>query len=172
MEWLPRLRVYRHNLDDYFFNERMRGEVAHRVLEHLTVTDDDRADTERAMRLATEDFPEIGTLPETEQTTLTEELRAMTLWALSDERFKHWLKHGLREPEIMDANSKFKRIDLLYLGDETVIVDFKTGQPTPKNHEQIREYMDILSSMPDIPEPQGFLIYLDLKEIVEVEVEA
>ncbi|BDQ35957.1 DNA helicase [Pseudodesulfovibrio nedwellii] len=172
MEWLPRLRVYRHNLDDYFFNERMRGEVAHRVLEHLTVTDNDRADTERAMRLATEDFPEIGTLPETEQTTLTEELRAMTLWALSDERFKHWLKHGLREPEIMDANSKFKRIDLLYLGDETVIVDFKTGQPTPKNHKQVREYMDILSSMPDIPEPQGFLVYLDLKKIVEVEVEA
>ena len=42
MEWLPRLRVYRHNLEDYFFNERMRGEVAHRTMEHLTVSGDDQ----------------------------------------------------------------------------------------------------------------------------------
>nr|WP_321514443.1 UvrD-helicase domain-containing protein [uncultured Pseudodesulfovibrio sp.] len=172
MEWLPRLRVYRHNLEDYFFNERMRGEVAHRIMEHLTITGDDMADTERAIRLAIEDFPELGALPETEQTQLTGDLREMTLWALSETQLKGWLKYSLREPEIMDANGQFKRLDLLCIGDETVIVDFKTGQPTPKNHEQVREYMDILSSMPDIPEPRGFLVYLDLRELVEVGMEA
>ncbi|NDV18781.1 AAA family ATPase [Pseudodesulfovibrio sp. JC047] len=168
MEWLPRLRVYRHNLDDYFFNERMRGEIAHKTMEYMTITGDDAADTERSMRLAIQDFPEVGALPANEYTQLTDELRAMSLWALSDIRLRTWLEHGLREPEIMDDKGQFKRIDLLSLGKETAIVDFKTGQPTPKNHEQVSEYMTILSSMPDIPEPQGFLVYLDLKKIIEV----
>ena len=61
-QWLPRLRVYRHNLEEYFFNERMRGEVAHRVMEHILVSGDDADDTQRAIRLAMADFPALGSL--------------------------------------------------------------------------------------------------------------
>ena len=169
MEWLPRLRVYRHNLDEYFYNERMRGEVAHRVMEHLRITDDNEADTNRAVRLAMEDFLALGALDQEELVTLETDLRDMTSWVLGDDRLRTWLADGILEPEVMDENGKFKRFDLLYRGPETVVADFKTGQPSPKNRKQVLDYMDILKNIPGTQgEPKGFLIYLDLKEIHEV----
>ena len=169
MTWLPRLRVYRHNLDEYFFNERIRGEVAHRTMEHLRITEDAKADTDRAVRLAMEDFPALDALGKEELTRLEADLHEMTTWALKDKRLRSWLADGLREPEVMDENGNFKRLDLLYRGAETVVVDFKTGQPSPKNNKQILDYMSILNQMTDIPgKARGFLVYLDLKEIHEV----
>jgi ATP-dependent exoDNAse (exonuclease V) beta subunit len=63
-----------------------------------------------------------------------------------------------------------------------ILVDFKTGQKYPKHHEQIREYAVLLKEMftnvetdnyPSLlqrpPEITGFLWYLDLNEIEEVE---
>jgi len=169
MAWLPRLRVYRHNLDEYFYNERMRGEIAHRTMEHLRITDDNEADTDRAVRLAMEDFPALGALSQEELTHLEADLRDMTTWALGDDRLRTWLADGIKEPEVMDAAGKFKRLDLLYRGEETVVADFKTGQPSPKNREQVLDYMNILNEIPSTQgEPKGYLIYLDLKEIQEV----
>ena len=172
MGWLPRLRVYRHNLDDYFFNERMRGEVAHRVMEHMRVTGDDAADTDRAVALAVQDFPELGALSDADRAKLDSDLRAMGAWALGDERLRGWLAVGAREPEVLDPNGDFKRFDLLACGEETAIVDFKTGHPDPHNEVQVREYMDILSAMDGYGKPRGFLVYLDLREIREVAGEA
>ncbi|BCS86934.1 UvrD-helicase domain-containing protein [Pseudodesulfovibrio sediminis] len=171
MEWLPRLRVYRHNLDEYFFNERMRGEVAHRVMEHMRITGDDQADRERAIRMAMEDFPALGSLSSTELDELKTDLITMSTWALGQQQLRTWLSTGLREPEVMDAEGQFKRLDLLYRGEDTIIVDFKTGQPTPKNAEQVREYMQILKAI-DGRTPQGFLVYLDRQEIQQVGEEA
>lgn len=168
MGWLPRLRVYRHNLDDYFFNERMRGEVAHRVMEHMRVTGLDAADTDRAVTLAVQDFPELGALSDGDRAKLDADLRAMAGWALGDERLRGWLAEGAREPEVIDQHGGFKRFDLLVTGGETVVVDFKTGRPDPHNEIQVREYMDILAAMGGFGKPRGFLIYLDLREIREV----
>jgi ATP-dependent exoDNAse (exonuclease V) beta subunit len=168
MGWLPRLRVYRHNLDDYFFNERMRGEVAHRVMEHMTVTADTAADIDRAMALAVQDFPELGALSDAERNKLDADLRTMAEWALGDERLRGWLAIGAREPEVLAPGGEFKRFDLLALGEKAVIVDFKTGRPDPHNEVQVREYMDILSAMGGYGEPRGFLVYLDQREIREV----
>ncbi|QGY41402.1 AAA family ATPase [Pseudodesulfovibrio cashew] len=167
MDWLPRLRVYRHNRDEYFYNERMRGEVAHRVMEHLRITGDDQRDSERAMTLALRDFPALGALDEPEQERLEADLRGMTAWALSEPRLRCWLATGEREPEVMDADGNFKRLDLLYQGEKTVVADFKTGQPSPKNRTQVLDYMTILEQTGVIA-PKGFLVYLDLREIHEV----
>lgn len=171
MEWLPRLRIYRHNLEDYFFNERMRGEVAHRVMEHLLVTGDDKNDTQRAIRLAMADFPALGSLSDDKLDRLRHDLENMTLWALGQTELRTWLAEGLREPEVMDANGEFKRFDLLYRGKQTVIADFKTGRPDPKNRNQVLEYMDIMRAM-EPAEPTGYLIYLDRQEIHTVTREA
>jgi len=168
MGWLPRLRVYRHNLDDYFFNERMRGEVAHRVMEHMLVSGDNATDIERALALAIQDFPELGALSDADRTGLDADLRAMADWALSEARLRDWLATGTREPEVLTPDGQFKRFDLLVTGAETVVVDFKTGRPDPHNEVQVREYMDILAAMGGYDEPRGFLVYLDLHEIREV----
>ncbi len=165
MAWLPRLRVYRHNRDEYFYNEKLRGEVAHRTMEHLRITGDNDTDTERAIRLSLQDFPTLGALSEQEMQQLKEDLHKMTHWALSLDDLRTWLTHGSLEPEVMDADGNFKRLDLLYRGEETVVVDFKTGQPSPKNHEQVLDYMHILKEIDSTCEPKGFLVYFDLQEI-------
>jgi ATP-dependent exoDNAse (exonuclease V) beta subunit len=173
MAWLPRLRVYRHNLDEYFYNERMRGEVAHRTMEHLRVTGNDKADADRAVRLAMLDFPALGGLSENESQRLGADLRAMTRWALAQDGLRLWLTDGRREPEVMDTDGSFKRFDLLHLGDDPVVVDFKTGQPSPKNREQVLDYMRILDALPGTTgTAQGYLVYLDHHEIQRVEPEA
>lgn len=168
MEWLPRLRVYRHNRDEYFYNEKMRGEVAHRAMEHITITDDDAMATDRAVRLALQHFPALDALEHSDMEKLETDLRNMVIWALSEKRLRTWLATGDREPEVMDKNGDFKRLDLLYRNDETVVVDFKTGQPSPKNREQVLDYMTILSEIDNTSSPKGFLVYLDLQEIHEV----
>jgi len=164
MEWLPRLRVYRHNRDEYFYNERMRGEVAHKAMEYLRITGNNDADMERAVRLAKQDFPALGGLDEAELAQLDSDLRAMVLWVLSDDNMRRWIDGGELEPEVMDTNGDFKRLDLLYRGTETVVADFKTGQPSPKNRAQVLDYMNILKESGH-PDPRGYLIYLDLHEI-------
>lgn len=170
MDWLPRLRVYRHNLDQYFYNERMRGEVAHRAMEHVRITGNDDADAERAVRLAMGDFPALDALGSDELARLKEELREMTLWALGRDDLRRWLAQGRREPEIMDEDGGFKRLDLLHQGEGTVVADFKTGQPSPKNQEQVLDYMRILEAMPGVTGPvHGYLVYLDLRQIHRVE---
>jgi len=168
MAWLPRLRVYRHNLDEYFYNERMRGEVAHRTMEHLRITGNDDADTNRAVTLAMQDFPALGALSAKELDQLETELRDMTIWALDQDQLRLWLADGTLEPEVMDQNGNFKRLDLLYRDKETVVADFKTGQPSPKNRDQVIDYMNILKQIDSTCSPKGYLIYLDLKEIHEV----
>ncbi|ADU62867.1 MAG: UvrD-helicase domain-containing protein [Pseudodesulfovibrio sp.] len=170
MGWLPRLRVYRHHLDEYFYNERMRGEVAHRAMEHLRVTGHQEADSDRAVRLAMRDFPALDALPPDELVRLETDLRAMTLWALGQDNLCQWLATGQREPEVMDTDGSFKRLDLLHRGESTVVADFKTGQPSPKNREQVFDYMRILEEMPGTARPvHGYLVYLDLREIHRVE---
>ncbi|WP_419787698.1 UvrD-helicase domain-containing protein [Pseudodesulfovibrio sp.] len=170
MSWLPRLRVYRHNLDEYFYNERMRGEVAHRTMEHLRVSGNDAVDVDRAVRLALCDFPALGALSEEEQDQLEEDLRSMAAWSLAQPGLREWLADGEREPEVMDRKGEFKRFDLLHRGRTTVVADFKTGQPTPKNVEQVRDYLRILSELPGCSaKREGYLIYLDRREIVPVE---
>ncbi len=132
MTWLPRLRVYRHNLDEYFYNERMRGEVAHRTMELMRITGDNTADAERALRLAMQDFPALGSLDKDERDKLESDVRAMAQWVLKDDRLRLWLEKGDKEPEVMDEDGNFKRLDLLYRGENTIVADFKTGQPSPK----------------------------------------
>ncbi|SOB57857.1 DNA helicase [Pseudodesulfovibrio profundus] len=164
MEWLPRLRVYRHNREEYFYNAAMRGEIAHRVMEYLRLTGDDAVDKHRAIQLAVQDFPAVHALEEVELHKLHADLDSMTDWILSEPAIRELLKSGLREPEVMDSEGAFKRFDLLHIGDTTTVADFKTGHPAPENEQQVIEYMNILREMGH-SSIQGMLIYLDLHTV-------
>lgn len=169
MEWLPRLRVYRHNLDEYFYNQRIRGEVAHKAMEYLRITDNESADISRSTALAMADYPAIAGLPSKEKETLEADVRAMLHWALGHSDLRQWLAEGEREPEVMTDEGQFKRLDLLWRGSDTIVVaDFKTGSPDPKNRDQVHNYMRILREMDGNTPVKGYLIYLDLQEIHEV----
>lgn len=47
------------------------------------------------------------------------------------------------------------------------VVDFKFGKPAASHHQQVREYMELLSAM-GYPTIEGFLWYVDEKQIVPV----
>lgn len=168
MDWLPRLRVYRHNRDEYFYNERLRGEVAHKTMEHLRVTGNNAYDIHRAVKLAMEDFPILDALNAEERAHLQQDLSGMAEWALQHPDLRIWLDQGELEPELMDMDGSFKRLDLLYRDNALVVADFKTGQPDPKNREQVLGYMRLLRDLYPDQTPVGYLIYLDLREIHEV----
>ena len=51
---------------------------------------------------------------------------------------------------------------------ETVVVDFKFGKPKPQYHQQVKEYMELLSSMGH-QNVRGYLWYVYPNKIVEVD---
>lgn len=166
MSWLPRLRVYRHNLEDYSFDAKMRGELIHKALEVLIPADNNNTAAEKAARSAISLFP----LAEAMQEQLMPELTDRCLWALSNPEIRTALTYGRPEASIMDEKGNIHRADMLYMTDEEALVlEYKTGQPTKEHRSQVKRYLKLLDQMPSSPEEiRGLIVYLDDKNIVEV----
>lgn len=57
-------------------------------------------------------------------------------------------------------NGEVLRPDRIVLaGNETWVVDFKTGMPKVEHHDQVQRYCNALGSM-GLPSPRGFLLYI------------
>ncbi len=165
MGWLPRLRVFRHSLEDFSQEQRMRGELAHKALELLKITGEDVLDSRRAVFQSLDQFP---ALPRTEE--LEKELNAMLLWVLALPGMKEMLAKGRSEPEMLDAEGGVHRADHLYSEPgKSIVLEYKTGQPSPDHLSQVRGYLRLLR---DIHGPDhrlsGLIIYLDRRETLEV----
>jgi ATP-dependent exoDNAse (exonuclease V) beta subunit len=74
------------------------------------------------------------------------------------------------ERELLGADAKLKRPDRMVVYQNTlVIIDYKTGQPTEKDHHQVQEYMQLASLHFQLP-AKAYLVYLhDEIEVIEVE---
>ncbi|WP_320170576.1 UvrD-helicase domain-containing protein [Maridesulfovibrio sp.] len=166
MSWLPRLRVYRHNLEDYSYDARMRGELAHCAMENLILTGDDEADCRKSAEAAFAKFPAVTE----EHDTLVPEVTAMGVWALSVPEVRRAVELGRPEVSIMDRKGETHRADLLLLEEKSgLVVEYKTGQPTHENEKQVKRYLSLLRDMyGEEKELRGVLVYLDGKFIREV----
>ncbi len=166
MAWLPRLRVYRHNLEDYSYNALMRGELAHKAMENLILTGDDAADCLRSAEAAFAQFPAIAD----EYETLVPEVTAMALWALSEKEVRTAIISGRPEVAIMDKKGDTHRADLLLLEENrALVVEYKTGTPSADNEKQVKRYMRLLKEMyGNTKELRGLLVYLDEQFTQEV----
>jgi CRISPR/Cas system-associated exonuclease Cas4 (RecB family) len=51
---------------------------------------------------------------------------------------------------------------------ETIIIDFKTGNKKEKDLKQIKEYVSVLHEM-ELPSIKAFLFYTSTEELVEVD---
>lgn len=166
-EWLPRMRVHRHTRDEFFYNERTRGDLAHKALEYLRPGHDDAEEIQRAVLLALRGFPAIsGDLRD----TATQEVSFMLEWVLCEPTLLPMLAHGQPEAELLGPDGEFRRLDLLLITDsEAVVVDYKTGSPDPKHETQVQDYLALLAGIENMPPSRkGLLVYLDLHEIREV----
>ncbi len=159
MGWLPRLRVYRHNLEDYSYDARMRGELAHNAMENLILTGDDEADCRRSAEAAFAKFPAVTE----EEDVLVPEVTDMGVWALSIPEVRRAIKFGRPEVAIMDQKGETHRADLLLMEEKQVlVVEYKTGQPSPENEKQVKRYLKLLREMyGESKVLKGVLVYLD-----------
>lgn len=72
------------------------------------------------------------------------------------------------EAPILLPGGATNRIDRLMLKDkQAVIVDFKTGEKTKADQQQVGEYIDILKQM-GFTDVSGFLLYTRDREVIEV----
>ena len=104
------------------------------------------------------------------------------------EEIQHWLKNILgkdrlkrffvlpsqcivfNEKEIIDRKGALKRVDrLIIFSQEVWVIDYKsTHEELSIHQEQIKEYMEIISSLYPDKQIKGFLIFLDKLEFLEV----
>ncbi len=108
-----------------------------------------------------------GRLSETEKSAVELQLDELFTKPL----FNSWFAGEgslLAEQGILLPGGKQKRPDKIILGDnEAVIVDFKTGEEYERYEKQIKEYMELVSSLTKKP-VSGYLCYLESGRILEV----
>jgi len=76
--------------------------------------------------------------------------------------------YSKNECGMYDKNGRFYRTDRVILdGKSAVIIDYKTGNPTPEHIMQINKYAGIISEM-KYASIRKFLVYIDLGEVEEV----
>jgi hypothetical protein len=175
MAWLPELKIYRSALEEERFEERRRGTLVHRCLEHLVPENVDgpfTADVERALRAGLRGLadPHDPAAFAADREAVAEEIGAMLRWLLDQPRFPLFLQQGRAEAQIMDKTGAVHRPDLLVsLPSETLVIEYKTGQASPDHAAQARRYLKLHALM----EPPGtrlaaHIVYLDLRRVEEV----
>ena len=141
------------------------GSVLHEIFSTIRTT----ADISQALLRLQHD----GILYDDEVTR--EKITSMLRKRLEDKRFREWFSDRwtlFNECSILsldaDGNMKERRPDRVMTdGHETHVVDFKFGSPKAEYHEQVREYMTLLSSM-GMPNVKGWLWYVYNNKVEEV----
>ncbi len=140
-----------------------RGILLHLALEHIAEPEDIGA--------AVCHLYEEGLMDNTESMKLQEDLSRFLLHP----EVAPWFAPGLRvyrEKEIIQVDGKAYRPDrVILLAGQTIIIDFKTGQPDRRYEKQLRHYADLLAQM-GLPAPEAWIAYTDPVRIHPVELTA
>uniref|UniRef100_B8DL18 DNA 3'-5' helicase n=1 Tax=Nitratidesulfovibrio vulgaris (strain DSM 19637 / Miyazaki F) TaxID=883 RepID=B8DL18_NITV9 len=160
MQWLPRLKIFRNQLEEFTFTERRRGMLVHACLEQLRLTGTPDQDAARAVAHGMRAFP----LPVPDPEATANELTAMLAWLAALPQAAHWFTHGVPEQSIMDAQGSIHRTDLMVDDGETcTVVEWKTGRPSDDHVAQVRRYLGLLAEATGRGPAgvRGVLVYLD-----------
>ena len=104
-----------------------------------------------------------------EETATEVKVQLETLFALN--QIQDWFSpayQSLSEQGILLPGGGQKRPDRILIGKEkALVVDFKTGEKRESHLQQVKEYMDLVSKLSQLP-VKGYLCYLEPTEILEV----
>ncbi|HEU6436086.1 MAG TPA: UvrD-helicase domain-containing protein [Nitratidesulfovibrio sp.] len=167
MQWLPRLKIFRNQLEEFTFTERRRGMLVHACLEQLRLTGSPDQDAARAVAHGMRAFP----LPVPEPEATANELTAMLAWLAALPQAAHWFTHGVPEQSIMDAQGSIHRTDLMVDDGKTcTVVEWKTGRPSDDHVAQVRRYLGLLADAAGRGPAgvRGVLVYLDGRTVQPV----
>jgi ATP-dependent exoDNAse (exonuclease V) beta subunit len=135
------------------------GLLVHELLE--------KSRTHADINMNLEAFYFEGRLDESEKNEVSKQLDKL----FANPVFASWFEGEgqlMAEQGILLPDGSQKRPDRIILKDkEAIIVDFKTGSEFEKHQKQVKEYMDLVSSLSQ-KTSKGYLCYLEDGKIVEV----
>ena len=94
------------------------------------------------------------------------EKKINAIYAISEfNELFHDANEILNEQSIIIDETSIKRPDRIILKNhETIVLDYKTGIPSKKDEQQVREYVKTLQQM-NMPSVKGYLFYTSLNEL-------
>lgn len=160
MSWLPRLKIFRAKLEDESFTANERGSLSHAALENMRITGSPAEDAAAALR-SVENAPQFSRGNHDERDGVLKTLE----WFAAIPEAREWLEKGTPEQSMINEKGEVLRADLIVPFKEgTLIIDYKTGKPSPAHVEQVRDYMTLIKNSGQLPgKIAGLIIYLDEK---------
>lgn len=158
-KWSNKLQVRKMGkayFDDEVEVQRNEGVLLHQILSeiiHYEETSEVLNRYEKAMLITGEDAKRYGNI-------------IQNLW--KNDLVKSWFSGGgevKTEVVVLPKDGETKRMDRVVIdGSKATVIDFKSGQPKPSDHKQLKEYVSLLQEMGYRVE--GYLLYLRSGEVV------
>ncbi len=140
---------------------QLAGNILHQALAGINVSEDAERSVARMVN--------SGLIASAEADELLQKLQ----WMLQHPEVKLFFEPGLsiiNEKEILTRGGKSYRPDRVVLrGDQTDVIDYKSGKPMQHHAEQVQHYANLLSKM-GYPKVKSYLIYVE-EPLTVVEVE-
>ena len=157
--WFPEIAIREDNLANELSNEQKFGNAFHLVMSHCDST---QIIANTIQKLSDEDK-----IPLEYAAELTKKAER-TFQKLDEKKIFEGKVKIYNESTIISSIDSIKRPDKIILKDnETIIIDFKTGNKKEKDLKQIKEYVSVLNEM-ELPSIKAFLFYTSTEELVEV----
>ena len=162
-QWRDRLTL-RKSGHDYFHTSDKRvkinmGVLMHRLLSKLSYADE-------APQLLKQ-IAESGELSTEEMQTTTQTVT----WLLSEQVLYPFFRRDAihkKEVSLFTANGEERRMDRVSIKDQQAwVLDYKTGEESLKDEDQVREYVQLLKQM-GFEDITGVLVYFQGQKIVKV----
>ena len=148
--------------------ERLRGEFIHRVLSFVDTLDDEiETRLDRIIRRVNDEF-RAGTLVEETRKNLLEFLNHGDVRPYFTARPGRVIR---REQDFSDGQGNLLRMDRVVADEEVLsVIDYKTGDRGPEKEyvSQLKNYMQLLTSIYPGKRVEGIIAYVDLREIRRV----
>lgn len=147
------------------FAEKNRGEFIHKILEQIEYANEEVLEKLNSqIEILNKEF--YGNFS-------ASEIKELIIDMINHPDIKKFfsLMHEkvLNEFEIIDKNGVIHRVDRVVEDKESVtVIDYKTGHPQKEHFLQVKLYMNILSEIFKDKKINGYLYYLDLREVKEV----
>ncbi len=172
MGWLPRLRIFKNDLEDWTFTAKRRGTLIHHCLEGLQISGVGEASARRDAGLAAARGISTFPLPVPDRENVQKEVEDCLAWYARLPETPHWLAFGTPEHSLLDGEGRQFRVDLLVDdGKELIAVEYKTGTsgdlPADGHRQQLLHYLDLLEKAMG-QKARGALVYLDRREIFPI----
>jgi ATP-dependent helicase/nuclease subunit A len=161
--WRDRLQVRRQGGDFFTISEKRKkineGIFLHTLLSRIHIAED----AERIINQAIDE----GLIRESEKQSITETVQ----WIINHPSlYISFTKNSTLKAEasLLLPDGSEKRIDRLTIKDgHAILIDYKTGIPSRKDEDQVKNYMHILKSM-NMNSICGFLVYVNERNCIEV----